>query len=205
MPQNSKLRFYNIVKSEITFQPYLTINEYERRRALAQLRSSNHRLNCETGRYDLNKSPKYHSKLELDNKLWRKCCKISCGPQAETLSHLPFFEPIIEDEHHFLETCPLYQNTRLQLNDTIKSAIVSWDTDLLKESLTVKTWLPYQNMYYSSWIQDFRKIKILPIPRPQGRKGNRRLEGIVPRTYISLWQNNHSEQSCHSPQMKQKS
>ena len=30
-------------------------------------------------------------------------------------------------------SCPLYQNTRLQLNDTIKSAIVSWDTELLKE------------------------------------------------------------------------
>ena len=26
MPLNSKLRFYNIVKSEITFEPYLTIN-----------------------------------------------------------------------------------------------------------------------------------------------------------------------------------
>ena len=112
MPLNSKLRFYNIVKSEITFEPYLTINEYKRRRAIVQLRSSNHRLNCETGRYDLNKSPKYHSKLELDNKLWRKCCKICCGPQAETLSHLPFFKPIIEDEQHFLATCPLYQNPR---------------------------------------------------------------------------------------------
>ena len=110
MPLNSKLHSYNIVKLEITFEPYLTINEYERRRALAQLRSSNHRLNCETGRYDLNKSPKYNSKLELDNKLWRKCCKICCGPQAETLSHLPFFGPIIEDEQNFLATCPLYQN-----------------------------------------------------------------------------------------------
>ena len=169
MPQNSKLRFYNIVKSEITFEPYLTINEYERRRALAQLRSSNHRLNCETGRYDLNKSPKYHSKLELDNKLWRKCCKISCGAQAETLSHLPFFEPIIEDEQHFLATCPLYQNTRLQLNVTIKSAIVSWDTELLKEIFNSENVVTY----YSSWIQDFRKIKILPIPRPQRRKGNK--------------------------------
>ena len=117
MPLNSKLYFYKIVKSEIPFEPYLKINEYGRRRALAQLRSSNHRLNCETRRYDLNK-------LEIDNKLWRKCCKILCGPQAETLSHLTFFEPIIEDEQHFLATCPLYQNTRLQLNDTIKSAIV---------------------------------------------------------------------------------
>ena len=36
MPLNSKFYFYNIVKSEITFEPYLEINEYERRRALAQ-------------------------------------------------------------------------------------------------------------------------------------------------------------------------
>ena len=66
MPLNNKLYFYNIVKSEITFEPYLKINEYERRRALAQLRSSNNHLNCETERYDLNKSPKYNSKLEID-------------------------------------------------------------------------------------------------------------------------------------------
>ena len=114
------------------------ILQCERRRALAQLRSSNHRLNCETGRYDLNKSPKYNSKLELDNKLWRKFCKICYGLQAETLSHLPFFEPIIEDEQHFLATCPLYQNTRLQLNDTIESAVVLWDTELLKEIFTIE-------------------------------------------------------------------
>ena len=125
MPLNSKLYFYNIVKSEITFEPYLKINEYERRRALAQLRSSNNHLNCETGRYDLNKSPKYNSKLEIDNRLWRTCCKIGCGHQAETLSHLPFFEPVIKDEQNFT------QNTRLQLDDTIKLAIVSWDTELL--------------------------------------------------------------------------
>ena len=55
------------------------------------------------------------------------------GSVVKTLSLLPFFEPIIEDEQHFLATCPLYQNTRLQLNETIKSAIVSWDTELLKE------------------------------------------------------------------------
>ena len=62
------------------------------------------------------------------------------------------FEPIIEDEQH----SPLYQNTRLQLNDTIKSANVSWDTELLKEIFNNElTWLLYQNMYYSSWIQDF--------------------------------------------------
>ena len=51
-----------------------------------------------------------------------KCCKISCGPQAATPSqHL-----------HFLATYLLYQNTRLQLNGTIKSVIVSWDTELMK-------------------------------------------------------------------------
>ena len=101
MPLNSKLYFYKIVKSETSFEPYLKINEYERRRALAQLRSINHRINCETGTYDLNKSLNLNYKLEIGNKLWRKFCKICCGPQAESLSHLPFFEPIIEDEQHF--------------------------------------------------------------------------------------------------------
>ena len=45
---------------------------------------------------------------------------------------------LIEDEQNFLATCPLYQNMRLQLNDTIKSAIVSWDTELLKEIFSNK-------------------------------------------------------------------
>ena len=66
MPLNSTFYFYNIIKSEITFEPYLEINEYERRRAFAQLlRSSNDRLNCETGRYDLNKSLNSNSKLGI--------------------------------------------------------------------------------------------------------------------------------------------
>ena len=43
---------------------------------------------------------------------------------------------LIEDEQNVLATFPLYQNMRLQLNDTIKSAIVSWDTELLKEIIS---------------------------------------------------------------------
>ena len=43
---------------------------------------------------------------------------------------------------------------------------------------------------------------MLPIRRPQRKQVNRRLEGIGPRAYISLWQHNHNEQSCHSPQIK---
>ena len=51
LPQYSKLQFYAMVKRELSFETYLTIAEFERRKSLAKLRASNHQLNCETGRY----------------------------------------------------------------------------------------------------------------------------------------------------------
>ena len=88
---------------------------------------------------------------------------------------------------------------------TIKSAIVSWDTELLKEIFSNEnTWFLYRNMYYRSWIQDFRKIKKLP----QRRQRNRRLEGIEPRTYNTSTSGNTTKylnkQSCYLPEIKQK-
>ena len=51
----------------------------------------------------------------------------------KTLSHLPFYEPIIEDEQHVIATCPCYHHIRLQLNNKLKEAVVSWDKQKLKE------------------------------------------------------------------------
>ena len=70
--------------------------------------------------------PSYHSTKE--NTVWRKCCKVCCSEDAQALSHLPFFQPIIEDEQHVLGTCPKYHHLRMQLEDDIKSLIISWDT-----------------------------------------------------------------------------
>ena len=67
------------------------------------------------------------------SKTWRKCCKICTGPLAEGLSHLPFFAPIIEDEHHILVACPKYHHIRMGLDENIKSSLVSWETERVKE------------------------------------------------------------------------
>ena len=67
MSLNSKLYFYNIVKSENSFEPYPKINEYEKREALAQLRSSNHRQKCETWSGEVLSHRKPELKLKIGN------------------------------------------------------------------------------------------------------------------------------------------
>ena len=146
LPLYSKLTFYAMVKNKLGFEEYLTIQHFNKRRCLAKLRASNHNLNCETGRY-LSLPKKGSLETPADSPLsqltiWRKCCKICSDPTAEGLSNLPFFEPIIEDEQHFLVSCPQYHSQRLALEDNVKSALLSWESNRLmelfqKESVTV--------------------------------------------------------------------
>ena len=50
------------------------------------------------------------------------------GPFYTSLLYLPFAEePILEDEHHVLSSCPSYHHLRLQLSDHIKSSLLAWD------------------------------------------------------------------------------
>ena len=39
------------------------------------------------------------------------------------MAELPFFDPIVEDEHHVLRTCPRYHDLRMKLSDTVKSSL----------------------------------------------------------------------------------
>ena len=128
----SKLSFYRVIKDDISFEPYLDISNYYGKKNIAKLRSSNHRLNCETGRYIPSRSSSNYT-IVKDQGVWRKCCRVCCDEEAETLSHLPFYEPIIEDEQHVIATCPSYHHIRLQLNNKLKEAVVSWDKQKLKE------------------------------------------------------------------------
>ena len=117
-----------MIKNTIGYEPYLSLKDIKKRKAVAQLRFSSHRLNIETARYINNKSDVHPDKLT-----WKKCCKICCDKHAESLISFPFADPIIEDEHHVLVTCPKYEYIRQALNDKTKALLVSWDKDRLAD------------------------------------------------------------------------
>ena len=97
-----------------------------------KLRASNHRLNCETGRY-LQSKRSTNFQSAKDSTLWRKSCHVCCADEAEALSYLPFYQPILEDEQHVLAECPKYHHLRHQLDDNIKSIIMRWDPQELPD------------------------------------------------------------------------
>ena len=130
---SSKLRFYSTVKKDISFERYLTIVNRKVRTSVARLRSSSHRLNVETARYQrpASKHSTHRKKGVPENKEWNRCCKVCCNDNVELLQQMPFAEsPITEDEHHVLVTCPTFHHLRLQLNDHIKSSLLAWDERL---------------------------------------------------------------------------
>ena len=145
----------------MSYEPYLELLNHSEKRCIAKLRASNHRLNCETGRYLPSKnSPSYNN--DKENMQWRKSCKTCCADEAKDLSHLPFYSPIIEDEHHVLATCPMYHHLRLDLNDEIKSWIVTWDACQLK------------HLFDAGYIRPFAKYikKIFAIRFPKDEKSD---------------------------------
>ena len=123
---SSKLQFYTTVKQSIGFEPYLSVPVFKHRKALAKLRSSNHKFNRETGRYMKNRTA-----MDDQQGTWSKSCKICSEEDAQFLCHLPFFEALLEDEHHILVSCPLYHHIRVALDDCTKSTIVAWDPEHL--------------------------------------------------------------------------
>ena len=124
--QSSKLQFYSIVKGSIGYEPYLSVKDIRKRKAVAQLRFSSHRLNIETARYINNKSDVHPDKLT-----WKKCCRICCNNNVQSLISLPFADPILEDEHHVLVSCPKFEHIRQTLSDHVKSSLISWDQQKL--------------------------------------------------------------------------
>ena len=130
---SSKLKFYTKIKTSIGYEPYLSLKDIRKRRAIARLRFSCHRLNIETARYS------YASlSTNQDSIIWNKCCNICSDDNVELLISLPFAEPILEDEEHALVTCPMYQHIRYMLDDTTKSALISRDEERLKDLFNVE-------------------------------------------------------------------
>ena len=85
-----------------------------------RLRSSSHRLNCETGRYITEKE------LIKSNatRLWHKRCEFCVSEETKWLSYLPFCNIIEEDEHHALISCPRFHQLRTKLHEETKSLLL---------------------------------------------------------------------------------
>ena len=89
----NKLRTYKLFKNSLAFEPYLKIANPEKRRLIAQFRTSAHRLHIETGRFGHN-----NTYVPPDRRLC-ECCSM-----GQT-----------EDEFHFLIECPKYLPLRTEL------------------------------------------------------------------------------------------
>ena len=118
---NRKLGFYNAAKRSFCCEKYLCMNlTSSQSKRIAQIRTSSHRFNIETGRHGPTK------RCNILHRLCYQCCEKGT---IDHLAELPFFEPIIEDELHVLRDCPAYNDLRDQLSGTTK-------TNLLNDDLT---------------------------------------------------------------------
>ena len=131
LDESSKLKFYSQVKEVPSFEAYLRIPSRDIRKSVARLRSSSHRLNIETARYSRTTRNLSKKNFNVDNYAWLKCCKMCCDDNVAAIQHLPFApEPIIEDEHHILVTCPAYHHLRAGASDYVLSSLLAWDERL---------------------------------------------------------------------------
>ena len=94
---SGKLKFLNSVKDTYEPENYLKIQKLSNRRAITKLRTSNHNLAIETGRW---------TNTDRKNRLCTQCT-----------------ESKIEDEIHFLFECPKYSDIRKTTFTYIKNNI----------------------------------------------------------------------------------
>ena len=133
---NKKLKFYNSIKPEFKEELYLRLdlNSTVSKR-IAQLRSSSHNLNIETGRYGANR-------LKLANRACKHCCTDDEGT-LDLLLELPFPTPIIEDEEHVLRDCPLYDDLRVQLCPFTQNLLGEDITLIFENSIAIRDFGSY--------------------------------------------------------------
>ena len=107
--ENNKLRTYALVKKNFAFENYLDDVKINKHRvAFTRIRTSSHFLRIETGRYARSSkslsrqpapaisTPKSDNIAENKSRLCKHCTE----------------EPVVEDERHFLISCPYYKNIR---------------------------------------------------------------------------------------------
>lgn len=92
-----KLIFLKQTKQIHNFESYLHINNFENRRAITQLRTSSHKLEIETGRWN---------KIPRNQRICKNCILNK-----------------IEDENHLLFECQMYATERNEFYNTINSKL----------------------------------------------------------------------------------
>ena len=94
---HNKLRTYRVFKSSFTREPYLDLVRNRNQRSfITRLRTGSHHLHIETGRWTRPVTP-------VDQRTCSVCTPVSSGPGSQT--H-------IDDEYHFLMSCPKFKNVR---------------------------------------------------------------------------------------------
>lgn len=125
-----KLEFYSSIKMSYGEELYLASTDFRVRRAIARIRSSAHDLNIERGRYKVHKQ---------GHRILDRLCRFCCLNEEESsevlllMEHLPFYEPILETEHHVLTECPAYHHIRYKLSEDLKSLIMCLEYGTIME------------------------------------------------------------------------
>ena len=97
-----RLEFYSNCKHDFKLEEYLCIPSFEKRKAIAKLRCSDHALEIEKGR---------HKKIPREARLCKLCTRGN-----------------IETEEHFLLECTFYDDIRIKLNfDCANESIFAFD------------------------------------------------------------------------------
>ena len=117
--QSPKLSFYNTIKgNDFTWELYLdSTTKFKHRRTMAQIRSSSHKLNIETGRYE---------GIARQDRICTFCRDNGTDP------------PVIEDEKHLINVCPAGAETRANFRTALldicstNSVNISCDINLAK-------------------------------------------------------------------------
>ena len=118
-----KLVFYNSIKKELGFEPYLHLEKHKKIKFIAWLRTSSHLLNIETGRYGAKQASQHHRACDF--------CTTDDKGLLQLLANLPTIKLILEDEQHFLRDCPNYEELRNERSPVYKELLKNGDFEAI--------------------------------------------------------------------------
>jgi hypothetical protein len=139
LQSSTKLSFYNSIKTEFSWEPYLDsdcVPDFKERRSTAQIRSSAHKLNIETGRY--NNTP-HQDRL----------CDFCTSHVSSHSSPNPI---AVESEDHFINECPHGSTIRSSFINRLHSLIPNLSVEASSRALVFSGTFPsfLQELFDSS-------------------------------------------------------
>ena len=174
----NKLRTYCTIKKSFEMENYVISQQFKNRRVFSKLRISAHNLHIETGRYD-------NTPADLRYCLF---CKDSKNNN------------VVEDEQHFVLSCPLYVEERINMFDqleTISSHNLKEDNETFVLLMNVsngdhdftKVICPYINKCYekrSSWVEKFERTNKTQSKRKKSKQVIRQSPDFTP-MYVGIF------------------